>query len=80
MTGLSCPVNARHKVCLVEYSWDDPYHYDGISEIYCYECKKRFGRWSKKELAEGEKEPRYGIEGYTKRTVDVGTEAREKPI
>lgn len=40
----------------VEYSYDSPYHYDGISEWDCLKCNKRFGRWSKKVLGENEYE------------------------
>jgi DNA-directed RNA polymerase subunit RPC12/RpoP len=35
--------------------------YDGISEIKCNDCGARIGRWTGKELKEGELEPRYGI-------------------
>ena len=48
------------KVVFIEYSWDSPEHYDGVSEIQCKECGTRFGRWSDKELAPGEAEKRYG--------------------
>lgn len=40
----------------VEYSWDSPEHYDGVSEVECRDCDARFGRWSGKELTEGEAE------------------------
>jgi len=42
----------------VEYSYDSPEHYDGVSEIDCKDCGARFGRWSEKELAKGEIEKR----------------------
>jgi len=45
---------------MVEYAYGEPEHYDGVSEIVCNTCKARFGRWSGKELAEGEVEKRYG--------------------
>ncbi len=48
------------KILMIEYSWDHPEHYDGISEITCTECKRRWGRWTDKELLEGEFEPVYG--------------------
>lgn len=41
---------------MVEYPHDHPEHYDGVSEIECTDCGARFGRWSGKELAEGESE------------------------
>lgn len=44
----------------VEYHGLDPYHYDGISEWECAKCGSRWGRWSGRELAEGEKEPPRG--------------------
>ncbi len=57
---LPCPVNSKHNVVWVEYGWRSQNHYDGVSEIDCKDCKKRYGRWSKKVLAEGEEEPPYG--------------------
>ena len=47
-------------VVMVEYSHDNPEYYDGISETDCRACGARFGRWSGKELAAGEFEPRFG--------------------
>ena len=34
--------------------------YDGISEWQCGTCARRWGRWTGKELQDGELEPRYG--------------------
>lgn len=48
------------KITLLEYAYDQPEHYDGVSEIICRVCGKRFGRWTKKELKNGEVEKRYG--------------------
>ncbi len=42
------------KVIFVEYEMSHPQYYDGISEIECLDCGSRFGRWSGKELAQGE--------------------------
>lgn len=39
---------------MVEYDGMHPDHYDGVSEINCNKCGARFGRWSGRELAEGE--------------------------
>ena len=39
------------------------YGYDGWSELNCNDCKARIGRWSEKELGEGELEPRWGNTG-----------------
>ncbi len=44
----------------IQYSYDHPEHYDGISEYMCPDCKTRFGRWTGKKLAESESEKRYG--------------------
>jgi len=44
----------------VEYSWDSPQHYDGVSEWKCKQCGTRYGRWSNKILKDGEVEERYG--------------------
>jgi DNA-directed RNA polymerase subunit RPC12/RpoP len=40
----------------VQYAYDSPEHYDGISEIECRDCGARFGRFSGKELSSGEAE------------------------
>lgn len=50
----------------VEYSYDSPEHYDGISEEMCIDCKIRIGRWSGKRLADDEIETRYGVEKRAK--------------
>lgn len=51
-----CQKCASENVMLVEYGYDHPERYDGFSEIACNDCKARIGRWSGKELAEGEVE------------------------
>ena len=60
MPGINCPVDPKHHITLTEYSWDHPNHYDGVSEITCHDCQKRYGRWSKRELGERETEPPFG--------------------
>jgi len=45
------------EIIQVEYPYDHPEHYDGISETVCMTCTVRIGRWSGKEL---------GIEEYEK--------------
>lgn len=55
-----CKKCGSENIVLVEYAYDNPEHYDGISEIYCQKCGARFGRWSDKELTDGEFEKRYG--------------------
>jgi DNA-directed RNA polymerase subunit RPC12/RpoP len=57
----TCKKCGSKNIVMVEYSWDSPEHYDGISEIQCNDCGVRIGRWSGKELAEGECEKRYGM-------------------
>ena len=49
-------------VVMIEYSWDSPERYDGISEYECLDgnCAQREGRWSGKILQDGEIEKRYG--------------------
>ena len=44
----------------VEYSWDSPEHYDGISEWHCSDCWTRYDRWTDEVLEEGEIAKRYG--------------------
>lgn len=44
----------------IEYWYNSPNRYDGVSEWRCEKCGIRIGRWSGKELAEGEEEKRYG--------------------
>ena len=72
MAKPACPKDSTHPVLSVEYPHDVPEHYDGISEVECLVCEKRYGRWTGKELAPGEREPRFGIEGLKKVTVVVG--------
>lgn len=58
----TCPKCGSHEIGGVEYAYHHPERYDGISEWYCLKCTYREGRWSGKELAEGEAEKRYGGE------------------
>jgi len=55
-----CKKCGSENIIMVEYDYTSPEHYDGISEIDCRDCGVRIGRWSDKELAEGEIEKRYG--------------------
>ena len=52
----TCKKCGSENMVMVEYPLTDPEHYDGVSEIDCRECGARIGRWSGKELAEGEAE------------------------
>lgn len=56
----TCQKCGSKNIVEVEYDHTSPEHYDGISEIYCRDCKSRFGRWSGKELTNGETEKRFG--------------------
>jgi len=55
----------------VEYARDEPAHYDGTSVWECVVCGIRIGRWTKRELAEGEVEWPYGIEPWKGRRRDA---------
>lgn len=57
----TCPKCQSTNLIYVEYTYNVPEYYDGASEINCLDCNYREGRWSGKELAEGELEPKYGI-------------------
>lgn len=56
-----CKKCGSENIVMVEYTMDSPEYYDGISEIVCNDCNVRFGRWSGKELKEGEIENKYGM-------------------
>lgn len=60
MTLDVCPKCGNDKIAGVEYAYGDSNHYDGVSEWQCIGCGYRQGRWTGKELAEGESEPRFG--------------------
>jgi len=55
-----CKKCGSENIVMVEYDYNSPERYDGISEIDCKDCGARFGRWSGKELKEGEIEKRWG--------------------
>lgn len=57
---LECPRCHSNKIIGVEYSWDSPEHYDGVSEWMCSVCETRVGRWSNRILANDEIEKVYG--------------------
>jgi hypothetical protein len=60
---MTCP-KGHKRILLIEYDYGDPYRYDGISEIQCNTCRKRYGRWTEKVLRGKEQEPPYGEERY----------------
>lgn len=63
-----CP-KCGGEIMMVEYAYDNPQHYDGISEYVCYNafkmtrdiptCDYRVGRWCGKELQSRELETRF---------------------
>jgi DNA-directed RNA polymerase subunit RPC12/RpoP len=55
-----CKKCGSKNIVMVEYSHESPERYDGVSEIDCRDCGARFGRWSGKELKDGEVEKRFG--------------------
>jgi len=60
-----CKKCKSKNVIMIEYGYTgdpeiDKYMYDGISEIDCNDCGARIGRWSGRELKDGELEPRWG--------------------
>lgn len=50
----TCQKCNSENIVMVEYEPGHPERYYGISEIACQDCGTRIGRWSGKELAEGE--------------------------
>jgi hypothetical protein len=50
------------RVLSVEYPYDHPERYDGVSEWRCPDCGRREGRWTGAVLTDGSSEPRYGEE------------------
>ena len=55
----NCDCDERHLIG-VEYPYDHPDRYDGVSEWRCLACGKRVGRWTGRELVGEETEPRHG--------------------
>jgi Zn-finger nucleic acid-binding protein len=44
----------------VQYAYDNPEHYDGVSEWKCTVCGARFNRWTNEQLADNEIVSRHG--------------------
>lgn len=55
---LRCPGCTETNIIMMEYPYDHPEHYDGISEYNCTDCGTRWGRWSGKILTGDEYELR----------------------
>jgi hypothetical protein len=60
---MTCP-KGHKRIIGVEYNYADPYRYDGVSEIECRTCKKRYGRWTGNVLKGKAQEPPYGNPKY----------------
>jgi|LakMenE01Jun11ns_1017448.scaffolds.fasta_scaffold9940899_10 hypothetical protein len=54
----TCRSCGSGNIVFVQYSYPHPERHDGWSEVLCVGCKKRFGRWSGRELGENESEPK----------------------
>lgn len=65
---MNCP-NCHQPMCGVQYAYNEPEAYDGVSEWICeHGCGVRIGRWSKRALAPDEIEGRYGRQVPLKET------------
>ena len=60
ITCAACGNTDPATMLMVEYTYDHPQHYDGVSEYRCRKCGQRTGRWSGKVLQENESEKRFG--------------------
>lgn len=74
-----CPKCQGTEFWSVEYAYDSPQRYDGISEYACQTegCGYRVGRWTGFELHDGECEPRLGqirtrVGGNKFKMIDAG--------
>ncbi len=62
---MACPQCGK-QLTGVEYAYNDPDYYDGVSEWACFPCGYHRGRWSGRLLGDGEKEPLYGRKRETR--------------
>ena len=61
--ALTCPKCGNTEaanIIGIEYTYDSPYRYDGVSEWNCQLCGCRWGRWSGRNLEEGDAEKPHG--------------------
>ncbi len=56
----NCKNTDPAKVVAIEYPYDSPHHYDGVSEYRCHLCNARTGRWTGRILLEDEPEKPLG--------------------
>ena len=59
MNKTKCTCDEKHLLG-IQYAWNDPEHYDGVSEWQCTLCGQRVGRWSGRVLMGDDMEKRYG--------------------
>lgn len=57
---LKCKCEVK-EVLLIQYGYMSKNHYDGVSEVKCLSCNRRWGRWTKRELFGDEEEHPYGF-------------------
>lgn len=53
---LNCIACNTPNVVMIEYNCTNPQHWDGWSELHCFNCGTRWGRWSGKILGFNEYE------------------------
>lgn len=71
-----CNKGVEGHIGTVQYSYDHPEHYDGVSEYRCMLCGRREGRWTGRILTGGASEPRFGVE----RDEVIDEEQSRKPL
>lgn len=45
---MNCPESKKHKIIMIE----DPMVYDGVSYIFCCDCKKLYSRWDNSDITD----------------------------
>lgn len=59
-----------------EYPGGSKFRYDGISEVVCLSCNRRWGRWCEEELTSHEVEPPFCNGGPHPRIIDLNEESK----
>lgn len=59
-TPCACGDRYYSQLIGIEYSYDHPDHYDGVSAWRCPGCGTTWNRWTGAELAEGQSARRFG--------------------
>lgn len=70
MSNNPCPRCDNEQLTGIEYSYEHPCRYDGISEWWCQKCTYRIGRWSEKVLGAFEHEPPFNGKHRSKKCVE----------